>query len=156
MCDRTLRLVLTAALLGLVLMAKPVLAQTYPTKPSHILVPYAPGGIADVLPRPFREPLLLRGRQLGTERGLRPALGPRLRRRRAWGGRRRRVRGPLENHLRVDAAAAAQGDQGGGQKHSWRHGEDRPDDTGSVIVITVPRPTTESTSIRPSCIWTIR
>src|SRR2546427_763052 len=116
----------------------------------------APGCIADVLPRPFREPLLLRGRQLGTERGLRPALGPLLRRRRAWGGRRRRVRGALENHLRVDAAAAAQGDQGGGQKHSWRHGEERPDDTGSVIVITVPRPTTESTSIRPSCIWTIR
>ena len=28
--------------------------------------------------------------------------------------------------------------------------------TGSVSVITVPRPTSDSTSIRPSCIWTIR
>src|SRR5690242_14351254 len=51
MCDRTLRLVVTAALLGLVLMAQPVLAQTYPTKPIHILVPYAPGGISDIASR---------------------------------------------------------------------------------------------------------
>src|SRR4051794_25732656 len=51
MCDRTLRPVLTAALLGLVLMAQPVLAQTYPTKPIHILSPYAPGGISDIASR---------------------------------------------------------------------------------------------------------
>src|SRR5258705_77409 len=40
-----MRLVLTAAVSGLVLLAQPALSQTYPTKPIHILVPYPPGSI---------------------------------------------------------------------------------------------------------------
>jgi tripartite-type tricarboxylate transporter receptor subunit TctC len=34
-----------------VLVAAPAQAQTYPTKPIHVLVPYAPGGIADIASR---------------------------------------------------------------------------------------------------------
>ena len=34
-----------------VLGAAPASAQNYPTKPIHILVPYAPGGIADIASR---------------------------------------------------------------------------------------------------------
>ena len=46
-----MRLVLTAVVSGLVLLAQPTQSQTYPTKPIHILVPYAPGGIADIASR---------------------------------------------------------------------------------------------------------
>ena len=46
-----MRLVLTAAVSGLVLLAQPAIAQTYPTKPIHVMVPYAPGGIADIAAR---------------------------------------------------------------------------------------------------------
>ncbi len=46
-----MRLVLTAVVSGLVLLAQPAQSQTYPTKPIHILVPYAPGGIADIASR---------------------------------------------------------------------------------------------------------
>lgn len=42
---------LTAFASGLVLLAQPAGAQTYPSKPIHILVPYAPGGIADIASR---------------------------------------------------------------------------------------------------------
>jgi tripartite-type tricarboxylate transporter receptor subunit TctC len=38
-----------AALLAL--WAAPVLAQTYPNKPIHLIVPYAPGGVADIAAR---------------------------------------------------------------------------------------------------------
>jgi len=36
--------------LGLVLLAPPAFSQTYPTKPIHIVAPYAPGGIATLPP----------------------------------------------------------------------------------------------------------
>ncbi|MCX7314813.1 MAG: tripartite tricarboxylate transporter substrate binding protein [Alphaproteobacteria bacterium] len=42
---------LTAAAVGLVLLVQPAFSQTYPSKPIHILVPYAPGGIADIASR---------------------------------------------------------------------------------------------------------
>ena len=51
MRDKTMRLVLTAAVSGLVLLAQPACSQTYPTKPIHVMVPYAPGGIADIAAR---------------------------------------------------------------------------------------------------------
>ena len=44
-------LLLTAAVSGLVLLAQPAVSQTYPSKPIHIMVPYAPGGIADIAAR---------------------------------------------------------------------------------------------------------
>ena len=46
-----MRLVLTAVVAGLVLLSQPAVSQTYPSKPIHILVPYAPGGIADIASR---------------------------------------------------------------------------------------------------------
>ena len=51
MCVKTMRLVTAVATSGLVLLAQPAVSQTYPTKPIHILVPYAPGGIADIASR---------------------------------------------------------------------------------------------------------
>src|SRR5690242_6375093 len=51
MNDKRLRLVLTAAVSGLVLVAQPAFSQSYPTKPIHILSPYAPGGISDIASR---------------------------------------------------------------------------------------------------------
>ena len=40
-----------AMLAGLPVLAGPAAAQTYPSKPIHILIPYAPGGIADIAAR---------------------------------------------------------------------------------------------------------
>ena len=42
---------LTAVVSGLVLLAQPAVSQTYPSKPIHMLVPYAPGGITDIAAR---------------------------------------------------------------------------------------------------------
>ena len=46
-----MRFVLTAAVSGLVLLAQPAFSQSYPTKPIHIISPYAPGGISDIAAR---------------------------------------------------------------------------------------------------------
>jgi tripartite-type tricarboxylate transporter receptor subunit TctC len=45
----SLRFVLTAV--AVVLLSQPAFSQTYPAKPIHVLVPYAPGGIADIAAR---------------------------------------------------------------------------------------------------------
>jgi tripartite-type tricarboxylate transporter receptor subunit TctC len=42
---------LTAVVSGIVLLAQPAASQTYPSKPIHMLVPYAPGGITDIAAR---------------------------------------------------------------------------------------------------------
>jgi tripartite-type tricarboxylate transporter receptor subunit TctC len=46
-----MRLLLSAVVAGLAVLAGPAGAQTYPSKPIHILIPYAPGGIADIAAR---------------------------------------------------------------------------------------------------------
>ena len=46
-----MRSLLIAAVSGVAFLAQPAVAQTYPSKPIHILVPYAPGGIADIASR---------------------------------------------------------------------------------------------------------
>ena len=46
-----MRLAFAAVVSGLMLLSQPAVSQTYPAKPIHILVPYAPGGIADIASR---------------------------------------------------------------------------------------------------------
>lgn len=46
-----MRLLLTALVSGLTVLAGPAVSQTYPSKPIHIYIPYAPGGIADIAAR---------------------------------------------------------------------------------------------------------
>lgn len=46
-----MRVVFAAAISGLVLLTQPAVSQTYPSKPIHIIAPYAPGGIADIASR---------------------------------------------------------------------------------------------------------
>src|SRR4051812_5132939 len=46
-----MRRLLSAVVVGLAALAQPACAQTYPTKPIHVLIPYAPGGIADIAAR---------------------------------------------------------------------------------------------------------
>jgi tripartite-type tricarboxylate transporter receptor subunit TctC len=46
-----MRALLVAAASSLVLLTQPAISQTYPSKPIHMLVPYAPGGITDIAAR---------------------------------------------------------------------------------------------------------
>ena len=46
-----MRLLFGAVVGSLVLLAQPAVSQTYPSKPIHMLVPYAPGGITDIAAR---------------------------------------------------------------------------------------------------------
>ena len=46
-----MRAVFAAVVSSLVLLAQPAVSQTYPSKPIHIIAPYAPGGIADIASR---------------------------------------------------------------------------------------------------------
>src|SRR6185312_195601 len=46
-----MRAMLTAVAAGVVLLSQSAAAQTWPTKPIHMLVPYAPGGITDIAAR---------------------------------------------------------------------------------------------------------
>src|SRR5262245_33636032 len=46
-----MRLILSAAAVALATLTGPATAQTYPAKPIHVLVPYAPGGPADIAAR---------------------------------------------------------------------------------------------------------
>src|SRR6202048_3690104 len=46
-----MRWIVSAVIALMVVVAAPARAQTYPTKPIHVLVPYAPGGIADIASR---------------------------------------------------------------------------------------------------------
>jgi tripartite-type tricarboxylate transporter receptor subunit TctC len=48
-----------AVLLVAVLLVAPKagMAQTYPNKPVHLIIPFAPGGVADVIARPIADRL---------------------------------------------------------------------------------------------------
>src|SRR5438128_5017688 len=113
--------------------------------------------IADALLRALEQAMLLLGRHLWPERlrraGFRRGGCGRQRR----GGRSgRRGRGGFFDDRLGPTTAGQEQQRQGGKKNVSRHAFTLPDATGRVRTITVPRSTSDSTSIRPSCICTIR
>jgi tripartite-type tricarboxylate transporter receptor subunit TctC len=63
--------------LGLAILATQAPAQTYPAKPVRIIVPYAPGGLTDVVARLYSEQLRQRlGRSVFVESPALPESSP--------------------------------------------------------------------------------
>jgi tripartite-type tricarboxylate transporter receptor subunit TctC len=50
-------LLLPTACVAQICLAQPCLAQAYPTRPIHVIVPFPPGGVADLIARPIAERL---------------------------------------------------------------------------------------------------
>src|SRR6185369_10002475 len=109
-------------------------------------LPQSSRDIDNVLLGAIEEPLLLSRRHFRPERA--------CRRGRAGSGRRRSSRF-LDDGL-VPGATAQEQQRRRRKQEPLRHICTLPDATGSVRIITVPRSTSDSTSIRPSCICTIR
>src|SRR5207244_5062662 len=113
--------------------------------------------VADALLRALEQAMLLLGRHLRPERLRRAGFrrgGCGRQRRGGRGGRR--GSGRFFDERLGPAAAGQEQQRQGGRKNVSRHAFTLPDATGRVRTITLPRSTSDPTSIRPSCICTIR